>query len=460
MRFWAPGIVTSLLAILALLAAVAIVVRSVPWLHRLAVPPAILAGLLGLLLGESGADVLPTRADDLELIVYHTFAIVFIAVGLQSPSPGRPRSGAARSLAVAIPTLGIVQALLGFGLVALWWAAQREMLHPGFGWMLTLGFQQGPGQALALGRAWESQGLVDGGQIGLVFAAIGFLYCGLLGVPLVAYARRRGWIEPTPISEEAASASAPPDRRSRRLDLEPLSTQVLLIAVVYAGVFGVLFGASAPLPEDSPLRATIWGFHFIVGAGLAIALRRSAGRSGRADLFDDDLLARLSVIAVDITTAGAIAAVKLEVLSDWLLPVFLFTACGGALTLLTTLWLARRAFPDASFAHALVLFGMSTGTVSTGLALLRMLDPELKGPVARNVVVAATASVPLYAPLFLGIIPFSTTLWSSGFAAAIAWPIGVLLVYLLALGIAWRRLTPARWVRPWWQVWPACPPNG
>jgi glutamate:Na+ symporter, ESS family len=358
---------------------------------------------------------------------------------------------------VAIPTLGIVQALLGFGLVALWWAARSEMLHPGFGWMLTLGFQQGPGQALAFGRAWETQGLVDGGQIGLLFAAIGFLYCGLLGVPLVAYARRRGWIEATPDEDALPGGAAVPDRTSRRADLEPLSTQVLLIAVVYAGVFGVLWVASAPLPDGSPLRATVWGFHFIVGAGLAIALRRGARRSRRDALFDDDLLARISVIAVDITTAGAIAAVKLEVLADWLLPVFVFTACGGALTLLTAMWLARRAFPEAPFAHALVLFGMSTGTVSTGLALLRMLDPELKGPVARNVVVAATASVPLYAPLFLAIIPFSVTLWSRGLAAAIGWPIGVLFVYLVVLAVAWRRLTPFRWARPGWRLWP--PPD-
>jgi ESS family glutamate:Na+ symporter len=459
-RFWDVGIVSALLAVLALLAVVGAVLRGSAKLRSLAIPPALLAGMLGLLLGDSGLQILPARPADLEVIVYHTFAVVFITVGLQAPpSPAQVmgsaplRTGSARSLAVAIPTLGVAQALLGLLLVALWWATTGDELHPAFGWMITLGFQQGPGQALALGSAWESQGLHDGAQIGLLFAAFGFAWCALLGVPLVAYARKRGWIDPVATDDGSAPVAAAP-RAAAAHDFEPLTAQVLVVAVVYAGVFAVLWLASLPLPESSPLRATFWGFHFIVGAGLAMALRRGARRARRETIFDDDLLARLSVLAVEVTTCAAIAAVELQVLASWLVPVLVFTTLAGGLTLVVTLWIAKRAFPEAPFAHALVLLGMSTGTVSTGLALLRMLDPELKGPVARNVVVAATASVPLNAPLFLGLIPFSVGLWSVGYGASIVWPIALLVAYGVALAVAWRRLTPARWTRPWWRLWP------
>lgn len=454
MRFWEVGIVSALLAVLALLAVVAVALRASARLRSLAVPPAILAGMLGLALGDSGLGVLPARPEDLEVIVYHTFAIVFIAVGLQAPvvpTSGPLRTGAARSLAVAIPTLGVAQAILGFGLVALWWAVTRDELHPGFGWMITLGFQQGPGQALALGRAWETQGFGSGGQIGLVFAAFGFAYC-LVGVPLVAFARRRGWVEGRRTDAPDAEIAGPP-RATAAGGLEPLTAQVLVIGVVYVAVFGLLWLLTAPLPQG-PLRATFWGFHFIAGSMLALAFRRIARRMGHEQIFDDDLLARISVVAVEITTAAAIAAVELEVLTSWLGPVLLFTTAAGVLTLVVSMWLSRRAFPDEPFAHGLVLFGMSTGTVSTGLALLRMLDPELKGPVARNVVVAATASVPLNAPLFLAVIPFSVGLWRTSYVASIAWPLAILVVYLAALGIAWAKLTPARWTRPWRRLWP------
>src|SRR5690606_16540646 len=139
-------------------------------------------------------------------------------------------------------------------------------------------------------------------------------------------------------------------------------------------------GLVALLPAGSKLGETLWGLHFIFGSLLAIGLRRGARRVGHDRSFHDGMLARISVVAVEITTAGAIAAVRLEVLGTWLVPILIMTAVAGTLTLLGCLWLARRAFPEAPFAHALVLFGMGTGTVSTGLALLRMLDPELRGP--------------------------------------------------------------------------------
>ncbi len=40
--------------------------------------------------------------------------------------------------------VGVTQALLGFLFVAAWLAV--EPLHPGFGLMIMLGFQQGPGR--------------------------------------------------------------------------------------------------------------------------------------------------------------------------------------------------------------------------------------------------------------------------------------------------------------------------
>ena len=50
---------------------------------------------------------------------------------------------------------------------------------------------------------------------------------------------------------------------------------------------------------------------------------------------------------------------------------------------------------------ALVLFGAATGTLATGLALVRLEDPELEGPVATGAVLGAAASMPLSIPLLL-----------------------------------------------------------
>jgi ESS family glutamate:Na+ symporter len=223
-------------------------------------------------------------------------------------------------------------------------------------------------------------------------------------------------------------------------------------------VFLLTSGLVSLLPPGSKLPSTLWGLHFILGSLLAIALRSLLRRTGRDGFVRDDMLARTSVIAVDVTTAGAIAAVRLDVLTAWLLPILVMSLLATVLTLLGCLWLARRAFPEAPFAHTLVLFGMGTGTLSTGLALLRMLDPELRGTVARNSVIGATASVPFNAPLFLLVIPIAQGLSSQGPLVALGGPLAMLVVYWLVLVLCWRWLTPLRLLRPLRALWPPVPP--
>jgi ESS family glutamate:Na+ symporter len=465
-RYWwsdvpASALLLDLAVLAGLLAVATLLVRWVPILRRGSVPVAILAGLIGLSLGPSGAGVMPLHGPGMELLVYHAFALMFVAVGLQS-APRQRRPGAARSLAVANATVGVTQALLGFLFVAAWLAV--EPLHPGFGLMIMLGFQQGPGQALSLGSAWEAAGMTDGAQIGLVFATLGFVYCFVLGVPAVAIARRRGMLTPEDEVGPAppgVDATPPPADPEAATTQEPLSMQLVIMGCVYLVVFLITWGLTSLLPKGGELRDTLWGLHFILGSSVAIAVRRGARRLGHDGPFHDGLLARISVVGVEITTAGSIAAVRLEVLGLWLVPILLMTLLAGVLTLLGCWWLARRAFPEAPFAHALALFGMGTGTLPTGLALLRMLDPELRGPVARNAVIGATASVPFNAPMFLILIPLvAVPQWSEGTTAALGIPLAALVVYLVALLVSWRLFTPFRLLRPLASPWPPLPATG
>ena len=455
MRFWESGIVVDLLILAFVLGLAMLLIRSVGFLRRLALPNAIVAGLIGLILGPSALGVLPTDIEAMELIVYHAFAIIFIAVGLQA-TPKTKRPGSARSLAVANASIGVLQAILGLTFVAVWLTFD-DSVHSGFGFLVTEGFQQGPGQALTLGKGWEDSGMADGIQLGLIFATLGFLYCIALGVPMVAIARRRGLIGPLQIPEpepEPEPASANPETNTA---LEPLSTQLVLVGCVYLAVFLFIEGIVSLLPEGAKLINTAYAMHFIFGSLFAIALRSAARRTKREGPFRDDMLARISVVAVDITTAGAISAVSLDVLQDWLLPILLLTAIAGTLTLLGCLWLARRAFPESPFAHTLVLFGMGTGTVSTGLALLRMLDPELRGTVARNAVIGATVSVPFNAPMFVLVIPLAFGLSSQGPLMAVGGPLAMLALYWAVLMYCWWRFTPLRVLRPLRALWPPDP---
>ena len=456
MEYWSGGYVQDLLLVVALLAVAAGMRRAIPRLQRLGTPDALVAGMLGLVLGPSVLGWLTFSPERLEVLIYHTLALVFIAVSLQAPAPGQ-RSGSARSIAFAIPAIAILQGVIGLLCVLGWNAtAGGPELHSGFSMMLPLGFNQGPGPAMTLGSAWEAgAGMTDGAQIGLIMAAAGYAWCCVIGVGLVAWARFRGWDSARGRDEIATEANVVHERPSPRVaklgGLEPLSAQLAAIAITYLLTWVLLELISPVLPEQH--RSTLWGFHFLLATGVALALRPVAARLPGGNPLDDDLLARISSVIVDVATCAALAAVSVSVLGKYLGPVLLISTIGGMATLLACVWMARRAFPTAPFQHAIVTYGSLTGTATTGMALLRMLDPQLAGPAARNYVLAVTPSALLGLPLFV-LMPIPVLGFPDTYPGKALLVLGILCVYALILVVLWRVAAPLRFGRRWWRLWP------
>ena len=65
------------------------------------------------------------------------------------------------------------------------------------------------------------------------------------------------------------------------------------------------------------------------------------------------------------------------------------------------LFLAKHSYHDYFFHRVISMFGLLTGTISTGLALLRVLDPGSRTPAARDVVLGSGLSLFFSFPLLL-----------------------------------------------------------
>jgi ESS family glutamate:Na+ symporter len=448
MEYWAGGFLQDFLIIISLIAVAAGMRKAWPAMQRLAMPDALIAGILGVLLGPAVFGLLPFSAENLEFVIYHSLALVFITVSLQSPPPGKP-SGSAQSIAFAIPFVAVLQGMIGLVCVLGWNAfAGGPNLHTGFAMLLPLSFNQGPGQAMTFGSAWEREaGMADGAQIGLIMGAIGLGWCCVIGVALVAWGRARGWDRTKGRNElESAGIIVPdaprvPAKQGAFGKLEPLTAQVVAVALVYLATWMFLAAVVPLLPEQH--QPTVWSFHFLIATGFALLLRPLAIRIPQGNPLDDDLLARMSSVIVDVATCAALAAVSISVLGANLWPVLLISTVGGAVTLLVCMWMARRAFPTRPFEHAIITYGTLTGTATTGLALLRMLDPQLEGPVARNYVLAITPSAVLGLPLLL-LIQVPVSHFPGDYPDKVFLMLGILLIYAVALVISWRFLGPLR----------------
>lgn len=402
MRYWQSGAALTGLILVVLLVGCELLARVFPRVRRLGLPLAIVAGSLGLLLGDQALGLFSLDTELLESLVYHGLAIVFIAVGLRSPSQGGSSAGA-RGMAFAIVLIFAMQALLGLAVVLV----LEPDLHPGFGLLLPLGFEEGPGQALAMGAAWEESGLIDGAQVGLIIAVIGYAWAVFAGIPLVIWGRYKGWvIEPSSASEPAAG------ERERVTDSEPgsldaLTTQVALVGFTYLLTWALCSLLAYLLAGMPDIAAVVWGFHFIFGAGIAMGLRPLFARMRSGSPIDDHLMGRVVGLTVDVITCAALAAVQIAVLQTHWFMITIVTTVGGVWTLWFSLWIARRAWSEAPFEHAVLFFGMSTGTLPTGLALLKVVDPSMRSPAAVSAVFGSAGAVAGMAPLLMGVLPMT-----------------------------------------------------
>jgi len=424
------------------------------FLQRSLIPNSIVAGLLGFALNGEMLGLLPVDAGRYGAYVYHLLAVAFVAIGLQGAERGRPGRGAVFT-GFALTFGYALQAVLGVAIAFALMCTIVPDLFPTYGFMLLLGFGQGPGQAYALGHAWEASGFRDGGNVGLTFAALGYLWACFVGVWLVRRAMlragavgaaapidpsvARGVIDDPAQRPSAGAVSTSPEA------VDGLAFHIALVGGVYGATYLLLFGAEAVLrqlaPDSSAISqviVTLWGLHFIFAALMAMAARGLLVRCRLAHLVDAGLTNRVAGTAVDFMVIAALASISLAVIRSHWLPILLITVPGGLATTWFVCRFVARYAPGHPVEYLATIYGTLTGTLATGLGLARICDPHFLTPAARNLVLGCGLATPLSAPLMaMMIVP----LLGLGDGRLFDYQLGtlvVLAIYCAVLGLVWR----------------------
>ena len=98
------------------------------------------------------------------------------------------------------------------------------------------------------------------------------------------------------------------------------------------------------------------------------------------------LLTRTSNFFFDIMVVTGIAAIRLSILQQYWGILLILGIVGMASTLAYNYYVAKKLFPEYREEQFLAMYGMLTGTASTGIMLLREIDGDFKTPVADNLV--------------------------------------------------------------------------
>jgi len=429
-----------------LLAGVALRAR-VPPLQRFLIPACLIGGLLGLVLVSTG--LVPARVADLEAFAFHLFNISFISVGL-TPGSKDQRAGQRGALIRGPLWMALVegvtfalQAVIG-GLAVIVFGWFGLELFSTFGFFAPLGYTEGPGQALSIGKVWETFGFANAATIGLTFAAVGFFFAFFVGVPLVSWGMRRGYAATGTGRLEADVLKGIVDRQRAKEsagqltmhsgNIDTLAFHLALVGLVYVLTYAVVYGLGRILPADA--AKILWGFFFFFGMGIGLLVRMAMGWLGIVHLLDAGTQHRVTGWSVDYLIVATVMAIQVPVVWQYIVPIAVICLLCGVLTTVVVVFLGRR-LDEFNLERTVAIYGTVTGTVSTGLLLLRIVDPEFKTPVAIEIGVMNVIVVPIIAGSMVLVNAPVWWHWSVGMTSLVFAVIGVVCLGMIRLFKLW-----------------------
>jgi len=400
---------------------VATMIRShVKFFQRFMIPNALTAGFLLLPFYNYVFPGIGYATHRLGELVYHLLSVSFVAMTLRGgPAKIHKKSGGVVGTTAGILSQYAIQALVGLLLTFVLISTVSPNLSPAFGLFVPLGFALGPGQAYAIGRGWEAMGFPGAGSVGLTFAALGYLWACFAGIYLIYFGVKKGWMKKEALEafsdKGMMSGMIPKDQEKpigARLTtdseaIDSFSFHAGLVVATYFLSYLLLKAISWALGfagnAGRELAVNLWGINFIFAALTAQVVKFAIRKLKLSHTADDATLSRISGFAVDYMVAGAIAAISLVFVGKYWMEILILGVVCGSITTVTVPWMASRMFKDYRFERMMMIYGCSTGTLSTGLALLRVLDPEFRSPVASDYMVSSGLTFLLAIPFILAI---------------------------------------------------------
>ncbi len=411
--------------------------KSFKWIQASLIPTSVLGGAILIIVAGAYKSITGDIMFDtaffggngtatLEIITYHTLALGFIASGFKNTKGALTKQRSVEIFNTGVTTVAtyLLQGVVGM-VITMVAAMIIKDFFSAAGLLLPFGFGQGTGQALNYGGIYENDfGFSGGKSFGLTVAALGFLSASIGGVIHLNILKRKGIIK-TSANEEGAISSEEIQSENEipmQESIDKMTIQIALIAVAYFIAYLLMHGLGMLLPG---MKSVIFGFNFLLGVLSATLVKTVINILKKKKLMkkeytNDFLMTRASNFFFDIMVVAGIAAIRLSVLEQYWGIMLILGIIGLVITYLYNYLVAKLLFKDYCQEQFLAMYGMLTGTASTGIILLREIDGNFKTPVSDNLVYQNFPAIVFGFPLmFLAlrapVKPLSTTIILAGF---------------------------------------------
>ena len=231
----------------------------------------------------------------------------------------------------------------------------------------------------------------EASAFGTTYATIGMLYGIIVGIVILNYGIRKGWVTAEKsgnLSKEDYTGILDKENRFKFMTaytsdiaFDPLTLHFGIVLAIMLVAYGLL-----QILHMVPLFS---GFAIYVPAILvSLVFGVVIKRTPAAQFIDNESLAHVGTLALEYLIITAIATMKLDVIMNNAAAILTISFAGLILTTIILMVLPKPWLKQNWLENAMVMFGAWTGSTATGMMLLRIADPELETDAGPNLIAA------------------------------------------------------------------------
>lgn len=363
---------------------------KIPAFRSMLIPASVIGGVLGIVFMNitAGAGMgIGTDTGMFTTIVNHLFTVSFISISLTS-APKEKNNGA-KNILMGSVGMGLVWCLLyaltpllSFGIVFVF--GKNVDMDAIYGMLIQFAFCQGPGQSASYGAIFEQYGWSNAATVAIAFSALGFIVAFLIGIPAAKLGVKRGIAKNCgKINDAILKGYLKKEEQTEVMvkdttcnsNIETLAFHFAMIGLCYILAVGIGKVLSC-LPGF--LGSSMQGMMFMNGMYAAYIVKFILKKLKLDFLLENTLQSKITGWTADYLVVCAFMSVSVSIIKAWIAPIIIVTILMTVVTFIVCFYFGQRFGGSNDFERTLGMYGMCTGTVPSGIALVRIIDPDFK----------------------------------------------------------------------------------
>ena len=385
--------------------------RHFKWFRDLLIPAPITAGLLGLLLGPEVLGIMPFSAalgDYSTLLIAVVFAAMPYSMSFASRDISKAKNMWSYSSGMFLGQWGLFVLIGVLIFVPVFGTADW------FGMVLPVGFVGGFGTAAAIGGALDSIGIEEAASLGFTSATVGTLAAIVGGIIFSNWGIKTGRTSTLPEklpwelrSGEIRKKSMQPsigNATTNPSSIEPLALHGGFIAVTVTIAYII---QQFVQDQFESISIPLFALAFLVGIGGRIFLTVIK----RPEYLDQTTVKSISGASTDFLIAFGVASIVPAAVASYWVPLLILFVLGVVYCTVFFFFVSPVFFGEKWLERGIFSWGWATAAVATGIALLKIVDPELKSGALDEYGIAYVG----YAPIEIAVNIFAPIAVIAGF---------------------------------------------